>query len=110
MQYDCKRCGACCRWPGTVRISRHEAESIADSLGLDFRDFTETYTELAEDRRSLTLVERPDGACTFLVGSKHCAINAAKPQQCRDFPNTWRFPGFERLCQAAASRTDLEQD
>jgi hypothetical protein len=23
-----------------------------------------------------------------------------KPQQCRDFPNLWSFPGFEKVCRA----------
>jgi hypothetical protein len=27
-------------------------------------------------------------------------VQNVKPQQCRDFPNLWNFPGFEKMCQA----------
>ena len=27
-------------------------------------------------------------------------INEVKPQQCRDFPNKWNFPGWRQVCEA----------
>jgi hypothetical protein len=27
-------------------------------------------------------------------------VQPVKPQQCRDFPNLWNFPGFEQTCRA----------
>ena len=27
-------------------------------------------------------------------------MQPVKPQQCRDFPNLWNFPGFEKVCHA----------
>ena len=43
--------------------------------------------------------EKPNGECIFLAGDE-CAVQAVKPQQCREFPNLWNFPGFEQTCRA----------
>ena len=37
--------------------------------------------------------------CVFLEG-EDCAVQLVKPKQCRDFPNLWNFPGFEKICKA----------
>jgi hypothetical protein len=34
-----------------------------------------------------------------------CVINAVKPQQCRDFPNHWNFPGWRTVCEAVPELT-----
>lgn len=62
----------------------------------------DNFTTLTGDRRSLTLIERPDGACIMLEGDNTCRINAVKPDQCRDFPNGWSFPGWQDYCDAVA--------
>ena len=51
------------------------------------------------DRRALVLQEKADGSCVFLDGDD-CSVQPVKPQQCRDFPNLWNFPGFEKTCRA----------
>ena len=43
--------------------------------------------------------DKPGGECIFLEG-RDCAVQPVKPQQCRDFPNGWNFPGFEKICRA----------
>lgn len=62
-------------------------------------EFIQRYTRLREDRRGLALAEKPNGECIFLEGND-CAVQPVKPQQCRDFPNLWNFPGFEQTCRA----------
>lgn len=99
--YECSRCTACCRWPGEVRVSDAEVDAIADFLGLTATEFAGNFTRLNHLRTGLTLMERADGACVFLDG-QNCRIQTVKPQQCRDFPNLWNFPGFTNLCQARA--------
>jgi hypothetical protein len=47
----------------------------------------------------LALMDKPNGECIFLDGDL-CRIQPVKPQQCRDFPNLWNFPGFEKSCQS----------
>ena len=102
--FHCQRCGNCCRQPGEVRLTDAECVAIARMLGLSEPVFTERYTQLREDRGGLALVERPDGACVFLEGDPSaCRIQAAKPQQCRDFPFTWRYENLEQVCPASRS-------
>lgn len=99
IQYACRQCGACCRWPGIVRLRPDEIQPLADCLGMAPADFIARYTALAPDRQGLILTEQADGACIFLEGNR-CRVHAVKPQQCRDFPARWNFAGFEKLCQA----------
>ncbi|MBL9126072.1 MAG: YkgJ family cysteine cluster protein [Verrucomicrobiales bacterium] len=106
--YECRRCTACCRWPGEVRLSDDEVDRIAGYLGMEARDFVERYTALRKDRTGLTLRERGDGACVFLEGMD-CRIQAVKPVQCREFPNGWNFPGFEAICRAVAREVTVEE-
>ena len=51
--------------------------------------------------------EKPDGGCIFLEGND-CAVQSAKPRQCRDFPNLWNFPGFEKFCHAIPREVSAE--
>ena len=88
MILECERCTACCRWPGQVCLSEPEIRRLAAFKGLSETDFIQQFTRLRPDRRGLALTEQPDGACIFLTGDG-CAVQAVKPQQCRDFPNLW---------------------
>jgi Fe-S-cluster containining protein len=97
--HDCQRCTACCRWPGQVRLTDAEITRIATFLQLCETDFIQRYTRLQHDRLGLALLEQPDGACVLLDGNL-CSIQPVKPQQCRDFPNLWQYPGAEQYCRA----------
>lgn len=100
--FSCKRCGNCCKWPGYVRLLTNEAEEIADFLGMELHYFTGKYTIVTADRRNLSLIEKDDGSCIFYnENPPGCAINPVKPQQCRDFPYRWNFPGWEKECRGA---------
>ena len=105
--YECQRCTACCRWPGQVKLPVSEITRISEFLGLDEDQFIETYTRLNQARTGLALKDQSDGACIFLEEGK-CKVQAVKPQQCRDFPNLWNFPGFEKTCKAIPK--DLSPD
>lgn len=97
--YECQRCAACCRWPGQVRLTHAEITRLAAFKGLSEYDFIQQFTRLRADRTGLALQEQPDGACVFLADGR-CAVQPVKPQQCRDFPNLWKFPGFDETCHA----------
>ena len=91
--FVCQRCGACCRWPGFVRLDAAEVDAIAGFLGLPAPVFRERYTRLTADRRGLSLSEAPGGSdCIFLEPDNRCRIQAVKPRQCRDFPQGWHNP------------------
>ncbi len=96
----CTRCGNCCRWSGYVRLLDREADAIAAHLGLPLDSFMDRFTRLTTDRRGISLIEKPDGSCIFLEGEATCRIQPVKPAQCAGFPNTWTFPGFEKLCRS----------
>lgn len=97
--WKCQRCTACCRWPGDVKVSPAEITEIAAFVGLGEPEFLQKYTRLRTDRAGLSLIEQADDSCIFLNGNS-CVINAVKPQQCRDFPNKWNFPGWRQVCEA----------
>ena len=97
--YLCQRCTACCRWPGFVRVSAEEIRAIANYLGMDEARFIQDYTRLRPNRVGLALIDQEDGACFFLKGND-CSLQEVKPQQCKDFPNGWNFPGWREVCEA----------
>lgn len=98
-KYLCERCTNCCRWPGDVKLSGKEINAIASFLGMPENEFIQQYTRLRTNRRGLSLIDQSDGACIFLDGL-NCKIQPVKPQQCRDFPNAWNFPGWRDVCMA----------
>ena len=82
-----------------MRLTDAEITRIAAQLGLSEAEFIARHTRVRPDRNGLSLLEKSNGECEFLVGDD-CAIQSVKPQQCRDFPNLWNFPGFEKVCHA----------
>jgi Fe-S-cluster containining protein len=97
--YQCQRCTNCCRWPGFVKLNDREIAEIAAFVGLTEFDFIQQYTRLRQYRDGLALTDKANGECVFLDGN-NCAIQQVKPQQCRDFPNKWNFPGWRQVCEA----------
>lgn len=106
--YECDRCTACCRWPGQVSLAPEQMTAIAAYLGLGEEVFIERYMRLNQARTGLALQDQSDGACVFLDGGD-CRIQPVKPQQCRDFPNLWNFPGFETICRARPVEVPAEE-
>lgn len=100
--YLCQRCGNCCRWPGDVRLKQEEPGRIAQFLGMDVEDFIGNYCRVSANRTGLSLEEKENGECIFLEGVNTCRIQSAKPEQCRGFPNSWNFPGWQDICKAVA--------
>lgn len=97
--YQCQRCANCCRWPGDVVVSDAEISAIASFMGLSEEEFIQRYTRLRLNRQGLSLIEKKNHECIFLEGID-CQIQTVKPEQCRDFPNKWNFPGWRERCEA----------
>ena len=98
--YLCQRCGNCCRWPGDVIVTGEEISGIAMHLGLPESAFIQNYTRLSANRKHLSIIDKADGSCVFLEGQNTCKIQPVKPEQCRGFPNKWRFDGWREVCEA----------
>ena len=82
-----------------------EVARLAAFKGLSADDFIQQFTRLTRERNGLALLDKPNGACVFLEGDD-CAVQPVKPQQCRDFPNLWNFPGSSRDCRALPHDVD----
>lgn len=105
--FQCQRCAKCCKWPGDVVLWENEIERIAAFLRMEQPEFVEKYTRLRANRTGLSLIEKPNGECIFLSGHT-CTINSVKPEQCRDFPNKWNFPGWRERCEAVPVLRDRQ--
>lgn len=106
--HECQRSTACCRWPGEVRLTDAEITRLAAFKGLSEFDFIQRFTGLSGTRQCLTLIDQPSGACVFLEGDD-CSVQPVKPQQCRDLPNLWNFPGFEKACRAVPQLVSADE-
>jgi Fe-S-cluster containining protein len=82
-----------------VKLSQEELARLAVHRNMSEHDFIQRFTRLRADRHGLALMDKPNGECIFLEGIE-CTVQAVKPQQCRDFPNLWNFPGAAQACQA----------
>ena len=97
--FKCRMCGACCRIKdGIVRVSDDEVARIAAFLKVPEMEFIAHETEIAPDRKSLMLKNRPDGACAYLAEDGLCLINPVKPDKCRTFPFEWTNPDSTSVC------------
>ena len=111
-EFRCRRCGACCRWHGYVRLAEDEIAPIAALLGVAEEEFIQHHTRLTADRSGLSLLENADGSCVFLeetASGSACRIQTAKPRQCRNFPRVWNFPGWENECAGGRAMTGDEE-
>ena len=85
-----------------MKVEADEVDAIAAYLNMSVDEFLEKHTRLTPDRQHLSLMEKTDGECEYLVicddGLPGCAIEKVKPRQCREFPEKWNFPGWRTLC------------
>ncbi len=97
--FECQRCGNCCREPGYVHLSKAEVDTCAEFLNINITAFTDKYTRLTKQRSGLSLMEQDNGACIFLTEDGECQIQPVKPQQCRQFPFVWRYKDGQEICK-----------
>tara|TARA_R110002126_G_scaffold105905_9_gene240566 strand:+ start:6031 stop:6456 length:426 start_codon:yes stop_codon:yes gene_type:complete len=104
LQFDCTRCGNCCKSGGEyhfVYIADEEIEPLAQTLGLDVESFLEAHC--TEDD-GWTVLKSEGPACQFLAEDGSCSVYAARPVQCRTWPfwtenleqARWKGPVKER--------------
>lgn len=81
---------------------------MAGLLRISETDFIGRFTDLNRHRTGLVLKNRPTHECIFL-DERDCRVQKAKPHQCAGFPNLWRFPEFEAICQAVPREVTPEE-
>lgn len=105
--FVCQQCGTCCRWTGHVLLTEEDIVRLAAALEFSVDEFLEHHTVLASNRRQLSLAEHSDGRCVFL-DEAGCRFYDARPDQCRNFPHTWRVdsgcPALEALDKSQLKR------
>lgn len=106
--YKCARCGECCKWEGDVCLEEGEIDVIAGYLNLSAEDFISRFCRLRRNRQGLSLIDLEDGSCIMLEKGA-CRINDVKPEQCRQFPNGWNFPGWRDRCKAVPHVKDKKK-
>jgi hypothetical protein len=97
--FQCARCGECCRIPGQIHLTETDIARLAAFLGLAEPDFIQRHTSLSRDRRDLVIQGDPAAPCQFLRGND-CAIYPVRPEQCENYPQQWNNPGWEKICKA----------
>lgn len=107
-EFKCEGCGECCRWTGSVLLTDRDIAAVAAHLGLAEQEFIDRHTRLAPNRIQLALLDKADGSCSFLDGSR-CSIYGARPEQCRSFPFAWSVSeGCPSLDKLAAKQKNIE--
>lgn len=118
--FRCQRSGNCCKvGTGRVWLREGELDELAAAAGMSAQAFVAQHLVQVEGK--LSLRERKDGRCVLLEGQCHCTVYAARPQQCRDFPD-WPMlredaraferaaaycPGIQQLPDAKTHRAGL---
>ncbi len=83
--FQCKRCGACCRGESTVSLSDEEIQRMALFLGLSLEEVLQKYIVIkGEKRKEMRTLE---GYCIFFDKEKRlCRIHPVKPERCKEWP------------------------
>lgn len=110
-RFACARCGTCCKGDGIVRFSSLELERMCAALGVERREFMNSFAAPLGPRQWILrdrFVPGPDGGlareqwCIFLErhpdGRYGCRLGDAKPRQCHAFPYDWVNPDSCQTC------------
>jgi uncharacterized protein len=99
--YDCTKCPAyCCSIYERVQVTKRDVKRLARHFGVTLETATERYTKLYNNERILRRKADPifGQACKFLdPKTRRCTIYEARPQVCREFPETPRCAYYDLL-------------
>ncbi len=85
-----------------MELEDSEITEIASFLRMAEHDFVQEFTRIRANRTGLSLVDKDSSSECIMLDGDECRIQEVKPVQCRGFPNTWNFPGWEKECQSIA--------
>jgi hypothetical protein len=99
-EFECQRCGNCCKGVGDVLLNREDIRRIAAHLEMTQVDFLHEFTRRTQSRRALIDQRGPKRWCVFYGGDGvGCRINAVKPKQCADYPHRWHNEDTAGTCE-----------
>lgn len=83
--FECKRCGFCCKGKSTVSLSNKDILRIARFFNLSESEFLKKYTIKKGNLRIEMKVK--NGFCIFFDRKKRlCKIHPVKPEKCKEWP------------------------
>jgi len=96
VEFECTKCGDCCRWDGEVRLTPEDIERLAESLCGSREEFLDRYTRPYAGHIVLK-DKRPGKECILMDGNK-CGVYDICPKQCKEYPKQYesRCPGFKK--------------
>lgn len=101
-EFECHRCGNCCRGDGFVDMTEQDIAAAAAHLSLTREAFLAEYCLPGSDGYILRDQDDEAQSCIFLTvderGLSGCRIHAAKPSQCSAFPFQWRPRNVLSFC------------
>lgn len=102
-EFECNRCGHCCKGDGLVEVGSAEVARMSEYLGLTRKQFLAQYTRPGRPGHYWLIDQKNEEKwCIFLfmdeTGKYGCQVNPAKPDQCGTFPAEWRNPDSFRTC------------
>ncbi len=101
--FPCIRCGVCCS-VYQVRVSRSEAERIADRMGMNYWDWVGQHCDPRWPDSRSHLIRHTDEACVFLEQADGevclCGIYDVRPDSCRN----WVAGLFKPACQEGLTK------
>lgn len=105
IDFECVKCGACCKWEGVVVLTPEDIKRIAEHLSVDENEFLDKYTK-KHGKDTVLINKSESSSCIFLKDNK-CSVWDVKPKQCADFPKKFdkRCPGFH-IENRSASMSD----
>lgn len=94
LEFECHRCGACCRGPGNVWVSDAEIGGLARALEMEEDEVRAVYTRRAAPRArsrhgggpDTVLRQKRNQDCIFWEPGSGCSVYAQRPRQCRTYP------------------------
>lgn len=99
LQYECDRCGACCR--GTLIVEAYYLDAVREPrvLGADVTGRRTTIEELTDEDRCILLAA--NHPCRFLSAEGCCTIYPTRPNVCVG------MQAGDEQCQEARSQLGL---
>lgn len=105
IDFECVKCGACCKWEGVVVLTPEDIKRIAEHLSVNESEFLEEYTK--KHGKDTVLINKPESSSCIFLKDNECSVWDVKPKQCADFPKRFdkRCPGFH-IENRSASMSD----
>ena len=108
IEFECVKCGACCKWEGVVLITSEDIDGLAHGLSISNDKFLEEYTR--EQGKNTVLKNLPGSTSCIFLKDNRCSVWDTKPKQCSDFPKEYdkRCPGFHTDNRSASMSDKYE--